>query len=100
MYAAAVLGESGAQLGSVGPREGREEWHREEEKRSSMKSKIVMVAFDTHASDAKAANDSRLFRPNSVCGTLDIVTTECRLPDDVDACKPVHKRKERINENF
>lgn len=44
---------------------------------------------DTYASpcEAKAANDSRLLRPKSVCGTREIVTTECRRPDDVDACK-------------
>lgn len=42
----------------------------------------------TYASpEVNAANDSRLFRPNKVCGTRDIVTTECLLPDDVDACK-------------
>lgn len=43
--------------------------------------------FTTYASpdEASAANDSRLLRPNNVCGTRDIVTTECRRPDDVDA---------------
>lgn len=43
-------------------------------------------ARGTYASpEANAANDSRLFRPNNVCGTRDIVTTECRRPDDVEA---------------
>lgn len=35
--------------------------------------------------EAMAANDSRLFLPNNVCGTRDIVTTECLRPDEVDA---------------
>lgn len=43
--------------------------------------------WNTYASpdEAKAAIDSRLLRPKRVCGTRDIVTTECRRPDDVDA---------------
>lgn len=41
---------------------------------------------NTYASpEANAANDSLLLRPNNVCGTRDIVTTECRRPDEVDA---------------
>ena len=45
--------------------------------------------FTTYASpvEAKAANDSRLLRPKSVCGTRVSVTTECRRPDEVDAYK-------------
>lgn len=52
--------------------------------------------MNTYAlSVANAANDSRLFRPNIVCGTRDIVTTECRRPDDVDACDTKRKKKNR-----
>lgn len=59
-----------------------------------MKTQIGLVlwmyianGFVTHASpdEAKAANDSRRLRPKSVCGTRDIVTTECRRPDEEDA---------------
>lgn len=48
---------------------------------------IKCISIYTYGSpdEAKAANDSRLLRPNNVCGTRDIVTTECRRPDDVDA---------------
>lgn len=52
---------------------------------------IVFECFVTYASpvEAKAANDSRRLRPNSVCGTRDIVTTECLRPLEVDAWKIV-----------
>lgn len=55
------------------------------------------VNFDTYAlSEASAANDSLLLRPNIVGGTRDIVTTECRRPDEVDACKyPNEKLKKK-----
>lgn len=52
--------------------------------------------MNTYAlSEANAANDSRLFRPNIVCGTRDIVTTECRRPDDVDACNTENIKKQQ-----
>lgn len=38
-----------------------------------------------------AATDSRRPRPNTVNGTLDIVTTECRLPEGCGACDNVAK---------
>lgn len=56
-----------------------------------------MINNITYASpdEANAENDSRLLRPNRVCGTRDIVTTECRRPDDVDAYLSAHPRTKR-----
>lgn len=36
-----------------------------------------------------AATDSRRHRPNTVCGSFEIVTTECRRPDGAGACDSV-----------
>lgn len=61
---------------------------------------ILTINNITYASpeEANAENDSRLLRPNRVCGTRDIVTTECRRPDDVDAylsAAPTHKKEQK-----
>ncbi|KNC26219.1 hypothetical protein FF38_05397 [Lucilia cuprina] len=46
----------------------------------------------THLLEGNAATDSRRERPNIVAGTLDIVTTECRLPDGAGACESVARK--------
>lgn len=68
---------------------GRRQWQGKQMNESGnigqMSNKMLYTSTYASPDEAKAANDSRLLRPNNVCGTRDIVTTECRRPDDVDA---------------
>lgn len=57
--------------------------------------KIVSCVNTYVSPEANAANDSLLLRPNIVCGTRDIVTTECRRPDEVEAYRSHIKQSEK-----
>lgn len=49
---------------------------------------LILFIFETYL---LPATESRRPRPNTVCGTFDIVTTECRRPDGAGACERVAK---------